>query len=162
MNEQHVIVEGRLAAESGSRVSELFSSLNSAVPRVAPAGTSSQVLSFDGRQNRIVFASLTPKRGDNLSQQLRDVCRQLDAVCAEHGIKPGDVARQSVFLRSRSSRENCREILREFYGGVLPATSFIRQPPANGEHVALEILAFQGSGVRVESISEHLTVVRDT
>ncbi len=49
------------------------------------------------------------------------------------------VVRQTVFLADEDDVEPCREVLRAFYSGDWPATSFVPQPPADGSRMAMEV-----------------------
>lgn len=107
------------------------------------------------------FGSFRPVAGQTPAEQLADLGRQVDALLAVHGFKHSDIVKQAYFLRRRTTKRDAQSFLREYFTGVIPATSFISQPPAGGEEVALEILAIQGANVRVERVNENLTIVRD-
>lgn len=124
--------------------------------------TSDKMLSFDGGKNRLVFASLKPATGKTLTEQLNDIFNQLNALLATNGIKASDIVKEVVFLRKYNSKKTCQPLLSKYYAGALPSTSFIIQPPADGEHVALEIMAIQGEKVQLDKVSDNLTVVRDS
>ena len=127
-----------------------------------PPPVTSHALSFDGGKSQMVFASVRPQSGKTLAGQMRDICKQLDVLLQRHGLKLGDIVKEVVFLPTARGRSTSHRLLRDYFSGVLPTTSFVLQPPADGGLVALEILAIAGEGVRIENISEHVTVVRDT
>lgn len=124
--------------------------------------SSDNMLSFDGGKNRLVFASLKPLTGKTLRAQLKDVLQQLTTLVAANGLKVGDIVKAVVFLRKYNSKAICQPFLQDYFESAVPATSFIIQPPAGGEHVALEIMAIQGENVKLEKVSDNLTIVRDS
>ena len=56
----------------------------------------------------------------------------------------------------------CQQIMREFYGPELPATSYIPQPPCGGKLLAIEALGVgQGRGeVQIQRVSDELVIAR--
>ena len=74
----------------------------------------------------------------------------------------GSIVHQAVFLADMTQLDRCRQIMREFYGPELPATSYIPQPPCGGKLLAIEALGVgQGLGeVQIERVSEELVIAR--
>ncbi|KKK71692.1 hypothetical protein LCGC14_2911370, partial [marine sediment metagenome] len=110
---------------------------------------------------RHVFASAVPRQGDTLDQQTHDALRTIAAVIEEEGTL-GSIVKQSVFLKDIDQLETCRQIMRDFYGEELPATTYIPQPPCDGRLVQVEALGVgRGLGeVDIERYSERLVVTR--
>ncbi|MEI7732571.1 MAG: RidA family protein [Verrucomicrobiota bacterium] len=118
--------------------------------------------SFEAGESRVCLGSLRPQSGTTLAAQLQDLHAQLDTFLAEHGFKPGDIVKENIFLSQRSAKAASRRFIKAYHVGQMPTTSFIIQPPANGAHIAMEVLAIKGDKVQVERVSENLTVVRDS
>jgi len=108
-----------------------------------------------------IFASALARHGHTLSEQVRDALHTIEAAIDNEGA-PGAIVRQVVFLRDVGQVHECQEIMRTFYRGHLPATSYICQPPCQGESVAIEAWGI-GTGsdrVEIQRVSEHLVIVR--
>jgi enamine deaminase RidA (YjgF/YER057c/UK114 family) len=110
---------------------------------------------------RHVLAAAVPRRGATLRQQADDVLGRLEAVIGERG-RRGSIVEQAVFLADAGQIEECRQILRGFYGPEMPATSYIPQPPCDGSLLAIEALGVgQGRGeVQIQRVSEQLVIAR--
>lgn len=110
---------------------------------------------------RHIFAAGVPRRGATLREQADDALRTIEAVIQEEGTR-GSIVHQAVFVPDVALIEECRQIMREFYGSELPATSYIPQPPCEGKLLAIEALGV-GCGlgeVQIERISEQLVITR--
>jgi len=110
---------------------------------------------------RHVFAAAVPRRGATLAEQADDALRIIETVNSVHGAH-GTIVHQSVFVPDPALIDECRGIIREFYGRDLPATSYIAQPPCEEKLIAIEAMGL-GTGrgdVRVERISEQLVIAR--
>lgn len=110
---------------------------------------------------RHVFAAGVPRRGTTLRQQADDALRTIEAVIQEEGTR-GSIVHQAVFVPDVALIDECRQIIREFYGSELPATSYIPQPPCDGKLLAIEALGVgRGMGeVQIERVSEQLVITR--
>jgi enamine deaminase RidA (YjgF/YER057c/UK114 family) len=110
---------------------------------------------------RHVFAAAVPRRGATLAQQAADALSTIDAVISAESAR-GSIVQQAVFLADISHVEECRCIMRRFYGREMPATSYIPQPPCDGKLLAIEALGVgqRNGGVSIERISEQLVVAR--
>ena len=51
----------------------------------------------------------------------------------------------------------CRQLIHDFYGDDLPATTYVRQRPCGGKLLAIEAMGV-GQGVQIERISEQLVI----
>ena len=123
---------------------------------------------------RHVFAAAVPRRGLTLRQQADDALRTIAAVIQEEGTR-GSIVHQAVFVPSVNLIDECRQIMRDFYGKEMPATSYVPQPPCEGKLLAIEALGIgrdprpaPTSGyppgapgdVQIERISEQLVIAR--
>lgn len=108
-----------------------------------------------------VFAAAVPQRGTTLREQTEDALQTIASAIREEG-SAGSIVHQAVFVADVNQIEECRQIIRSFYGDQLPATSYIPQPPCNGKLVAIEALGVgQGRGeVEVDRVSEQLVIAR--
>lgn len=104
---------------------------------------------------RHVFAAGVPRRGSTLRQQADDAQCTIEAVIQEEGTR-GSIVHQAVFVPDVGLIDECRQIIRDFYGSELPATSYIPQPPCDGNLLAIKALGVgRGMGeVQIERITE--------
>jgi enamine deaminase RidA (YjgF/YER057c/UK114 family) len=113
---------------------------------------------------RQVYASAVPCMGTGLQEQAHNALRAIETVMRDQGAR-GSVVRQAVFLKDIDQIETCRQIMREFYGPQVPATTFIPQPPCEGTELAIEALGV-GRGdnaeadVQIERHGERLVITR--
>jgi enamine deaminase RidA (YjgF/YER057c/UK114 family) len=110
---------------------------------------------------RHIFAAAVPRRDGTLREQADDALRNIEAVIQDAGAR-GSIVHQAVFVPDVALIAPCREIIREFYGSEMPATSYIPQPPCEGRLLAIEALGVgQGQGeVEIERVSEQLVITR--
>ena len=123
----------------------------------------------DGSQHSVVelndighvFATVVPRAGDTLRDQARDALEGIAAVMSAEGAA-GAVIHQAVFVADSASIAACRQIVREFYGRDVPATSYLPQPPCTGKRLAIEAMGL-GRGrdnVDIQRISDQVVVTR--
>ncbi len=110
---------------------------------------------------RHVYAAAVPRSGHTLEQQAHDALKTLEAVIQEEGTK-GSIVHQAVFLSDLHQTDQCRQIMREFYGEELPATTYVPQHPCEGKLLAIEALGVgRGFGeVQIERRSEQMVITR--
>jgi enamine deaminase RidA (YjgF/YER057c/UK114 family) len=115
---------------------------------------------------RHVFAAAVPRRGSTLSQQAHDALRTIAAVIEAEGVR-GSIVHQAVFVADVGQIAECRQIIRDFYGSELPATSYVPQPPCAGKLLAIEALgvgrdpqAGTPGEVEIQRVSEQLVIAR--
>lgn len=109
---------------------------------------------------RHVFASAVPRTGTTLEEQAQDALSTIKDVNQEEGTR-GSIVKQAVFMKDIGQLDACREIMRDFYGPELPATTYIPQPPCNGKLLSVEALGVgrAAEGVEIQRISDRLVVV---
>ena len=66
-----------------------------------------------------VFATSAPQRGGTLREQAENALHSLDDVLRAEGTHQS-IIRQTVFLTEPSLIDECRQIIRDFYGADLP------------------------------------------
>jgi len=110
---------------------------------------------------RHVFAAAIPRSGSSVQEQTRDALRTIETIVKEEGTW-ASIVRQAVFMKDVGQREACRQIVREFYGDELPATTYIPQSPCAGKLLVIEALGIDtGRGdVQIERHSEQMVVTR--
>ena len=110
---------------------------------------------------RHVYAAAVPQAGSTFDQQAHDALRTIRAVIHEEGTR-GSIVHQAVFMADLSQVARCQQIMRDFYGPELPATSYVPQPPCEGKLLAIEALGVgQGFGeVEIQRVREDLVIAR--
>lgn len=108
---------------------------------------------------RHVFVSAVPRKGTGLAEQAHDALATVRAVVGEHG-DCNSIVHQAVFVRDLEHVETCRQIIKDFYGDQLPATSYIPQPPCDGKELAIEALGVGCGEVEIERCCEQLVIAR--
>jgi len=108
-----------------------------------------------------VFATAIPQRGGTLREQAENALQSLDDVLRAESTRQS-IIRQTVFLTEPSQIDECRQIIRDFYGADLPVTSYVPQPLCDGK-----LLSIEAHGVRrgrceveIERVSEQLVMLR--
>ena len=112
--------------------------------------------------HRHVFAAAVPRSGVTLREQTEDALLTIQAVMEEERTH-GAIVQQAVFVKDFDRLDECREIIRRFYGkNAMPATSYVAQPPCDGKLVAIEALGVgnDNDGVQIERYSERMVVTR--
>jgi len=129
------------------------------VRKVSNAGIGYSVVELN--DVRHVFATAVPRHGSTLREQAGDALRVIESAVREEGAG-GAIIHQAVFVANSELIEPCRQIIREFYGQDLPATSYIPQSPCDGKLVAIEALGLdQGRGdVEIDRLGEQIVVAR--
>jgi len=110
---------------------------------------------------RHVFVSAAPQNGGDLYEQGRDGLRSIQAICQQHGAG-SSIIKQSVFTSSPGQIDECRQIVKDFYGSDLPATTYILQPPCSGKLLEIEAMgiACENGEVEIQRHSEQLVTSR--
>lgn len=110
---------------------------------------------------RHVFAAAVPRIGGTLSEQAYDALKTIRDVLVEEGPR-GSIVKQEVFLSDYGQVETCRQIMRDFYGDHLPATTYIAQHPCCGKLLSIEAMGVgQRCGqVEIQRHDDALVVTR--
>ena len=110
---------------------------------------------------RHVFAVAIPQCGCTLREQAEDALHSLDVVLRVEDTRRS-IIQQTVFLAEPSQIDECRQIIRDFYGADLPATSYILQPPCGGKLLSIEVhgVGCGRSEIKIERVSEQLVFLR--
>jgi len=116
---------------------------------------------FNLSEVRHVVATAIPQTGDTLQEQARDALQTIEAVIREKSTQ-GAIVKQTVFMSGREELDECRRVIREFYGPDMPATTYVAQPLCGGQRLAIEALGIcQSTGdVEIERHSESLVITR--
>jgi enamine deaminase RidA (YjgF/YER057c/UK114 family) len=129
------------------------------VRKTARAGIHQAIVEQDGVRH--VYVTAVPRAGATLREQAKDALEAVAAVMSDEGAA-GAVLHQAVLLADGGSIAACRQIVRDFYGRHVPATSYIPQPPCEGQLLAIEAMGI-GRGrdrVDIQRISDQLVVTR--
>jgi len=127
--------------------------------KISREGSCYSVVEQDGINH--IFATVVSRPGGSLRDQARDALQALAKVMSAEGAA-GAVVHQAMFVASNESIAACRQIIREFYGRQIPATSYIPQPPCEGNRLAIEAMGL-GRGreqVEIQRISDQVVVTR--
>lgn len=110
---------------------------------------------------RHTFAAAVPRRGTTVQEQTRDALRTIQCVMEEEGTRDSIIS-QAVFISDAGLIDQCRQVIREFYGEHLPATSYIPQHPCQGNLVAIEAMGIGGGPgkVEIQRHGEQLVIAR--
>jgi enamine deaminase RidA (YjgF/YER057c/UK114 family) len=110
---------------------------------------------------RHLFASAVPCEAGDLQQQAHDALRNIETVTREQGLL-GSIVHQAVFMRDIQQVEACRQIMRDFYGNELPATSYIPQAPCGDKLLEIEVMGVdqRHEGVEIRRLSERTVTTR--
>ncbi len=117
------------------------------------------VVEFEGV--RRIFATVAPCRGVTLLEQLESALQTTQTLFREEGVS-GSIVMQSVFLKHIEDQAACRQIVEEFYGPELPATSYIPQPPCDGRLLSIEAWGLAGGSgdVQIERLGRGMVIAR--
>ncbi len=129
------------------------------IRRESSSGVGCSVVELNGVRHIIAVA--VPRRETTLPEQMRDALRTIECVIENEGTR-NSVVSQAVFVADAGLIGECRQIVRDFYGEHLPATSYIPQHPCQGTLVAIEAMAVGGGPgkVEIERHGEQLVVTR--
>lgn len=97
--------------------------------------------------------------GITVEEQTYSLLRDIGRALSLAGMDQSNVARQTVYLNDISMRDEVERLLEQFYEGAIPATDFVEQPPANGDHLIINVAAIGGRGTTVKRCSKYMTVV---
>lgn len=108
---------------------------------------------------RHVFAAAVPRSGDSLAAQAADALQTIRQLLEDEGVR-GAIVSQSVFLPGPEYLDEAHQLIHDFYGPELPATTYIFQPPCGDKLLSIEALGVgrKHEGVRILRISENLVI----
>jgi enamine deaminase RidA (YjgF/YER057c/UK114 family) len=108
---------------------------------------------------RHVFAAAVPQSGNTLEEQAHDALRTIQAVVDKEGTR-ASIVHQAVFVSEAAFVKPCRQLIHDFYGNDLPATTYVRQRPCAGKLLSIEAMGVgQGEkSVQIDRISEQLVI----
>ena len=108
-----------------------------------------------------VMATAIPQCGGTLREQAENALHSLDDVLRSEATRQS-IIRQTVFLTEPSQIDECRQIIRDFYGADLPVTSYVPQPPCGGKLLSIEVHGVRRGRceVEIERVSEQLVMLR--
>jgi len=108
---------------------------------------------------RHVFAAAVPRCQGDLATQTWDALRTIQAVMKEESTL-GSIVHQVVFLADYNRVDECRQVMREFYGADFPATTYVPQKPCQGGMVSIEALGVgrKRGDVSIDRRSEQLVI----
>jgi len=129
------------------------------IRKESSAGVKYSVVDLNGVRH--VFANAVPRNGGDLEQQARDALHTIEAMAHEEGIL-GSIVHQAVFMSDIQQVEACRQIMRDFYGNEMPATSYIPQAPCGDKLLEIEVLGVgqRHGGVEIRRLSERTVTAR--
>ncbi len=101
-----------------------------------------------------------PEQDGGLRSELSSMFDRVAKVLQKEQLTESVVS-QTLFLRDIAKREAARYMVHEFFGRHLPATTYLPQRPAAGEHVLLELFATAGpeDELRLQRCNEHVVRV---
>ena len=106
-----------------------------------------------------LLATVTPPVSGCFEEEADEVLVRWHSLLASENLA-GKVAAQTVFLRDPTDLPACQRLMREFYGGYHPATTYLPQPPCCGASIVLEALVLADDRhAFVEHCDEHLTIL---
>lgn len=117
------------------------------------------VVEFDGA--RSVFVRAAASAGGDFQQQAYDALRSIEAIARDEGVW-GSIVHQAVFLSDLRQTVTCRQIVRDFFGDRLPATTYVPQPPCSGNLLEIEAWGVGPAPAEVEvrRLSERTVTAR--
>ena len=116
---------------------------------------------FDLSKVKHIVATAIPRTGNTLREQAHDALRTIETVIQEKSTQ-GAIVQQTVFMKGREELAECRQIIRDFYGADMPATTYVAQPLCDGNLLTIEAMGIcQSTGVvEIERYSENLVITR--
>ena len=117
------------------------------------------IVEWDGV--RRIFATATPRCGVTLQEQTESVLQDIKTLFQKEATA-AQIVMQSVFMKNINDLPECRAIVEAFYGEYLPATTYVVQPPCDGNAVSIEVWGIGGGPekVGIERIGRGLTIAR--
>jgi enamine deaminase RidA (YjgF/YER057c/UK114 family) len=112
------------------------------ISKQSDAGIGHSVAELHGVRH--FFAVAAPRQDGPFRRQAEDVLRILDgSIRAADG--PSSIVMQTVFLRDINDQSLCRQMMRDFYGREMPATTYVADPPCEGKLLSVEALGMDAA-----------------
>ncbi len=152
-------IEGHRRRESGGHRRRETQRGERMIRRESSHGIGYSVVELHGVRH--ILAAAVPREGNTLGEQTRDALRTIQQVIDEEGTR-NSIVHQAVFIADSGLIDECRQIIREFYGEHLPATTFVPQHPCHGKLVSIEAMGVGGGPgkVEIERRDEQLVIAR--
>lgn len=96
-----------------------------------------------------VALMITPSCTGEPLDQAREAIAQIRSILQQQDV-PMALTKQTVFVRSADDIDTFQKLFQGHYGARVPATSFIIQPPCEGQALAIEAWALGGDDVDVQ------------
>ena len=105
-----------------------------------------------------VALMVTPQPGGDAIDQAWEAVSTIRAILKQQPV-PMAVTMQTVYVRSAEDVPAFRNLFQAYYGERMPTTSFIVQPPCEGQALAIEAWALGGEGVEIQFLSPDVVTV---
>ena len=115
------------------------------------------------RLDRVTRVALmvTPQPDGEAIDQAWEAVSTIRVILKQQSV-PMTLTKQTVFVRSTDDIEAFQKLFEAYYGNRVPATSFIVQPPCDGQALAIEAWALGGHDVDVQfPLPDVVTVAYD-
>ena len=110
-----------------------------------------------GKVKRLVMM-VTPEGGGDFKDEAWEAISTIRTILRQQD-EPMAVTMQTVFVRDRADVPVARKLFEAYYGGQMPLTLFVVQPPCDGRGLAIEAWAVSTSAAQVEYHSADLVTV---
>lgn len=101
---------------------------------------------------------VTPQANDTVIDQAWEAVSTIRAIMKQQAV-PMTVTMQTVFVRSAEEIPLLNNLFQAYYGDRMPATSYVVQPPCDGQALAIEAWALGGHGVDVQFLAADVVAV---
>lgn len=98
---------------------------------------------------RRVAMMITPQAQGDVIDQAWEAVSTVRAILKQQA-RAMTVTSQTVFVRQASDIEQFRRLFQAYFGGRMPATNFVVQPPCGGQALAIEAWAIGGEDVDIQ------------
>ncbi len=98
---------------------------------------------------------IEPGLRGSFRRQAEELMAQLMCIVRRHQMTL-TATTMMVFLRDGADEQECRSVLRSWFGAAMPVTTFAVQPPCSGAALAIELWALGGPGVKVERLGPQI------
>jgi enamine deaminase RidA (YjgF/YER057c/UK114 family) len=110
-----------------------------------------------GSLARLAIMAVPGSRG-TFREQAHELFAQVRCIVSRQSV-PLTPTTMMVFLRHGEDEITCRKIVRACFGGAMPVTTFVAQPPCCGTALGIELWAFGGPRVQIERFGAEVIAV---